>query len=286
MGKVRKKKIPLTSILPPTPSSSSRPESSRKVIRQFHVLLKQQAKLETMEHDPNTVQHLADIQAQMESLGGLEFYQRMSAIGQGNDRGGGSEKVAISWFKEVYHSNDASSQLMLKSGCLPVAMLEVGALKPDNYASCRSWIKNTPLDLHSRHPDILEQDFLLMDEPDNHERWDIISLSLVLNFVSNAKDRGRMLRLAWSFLRFGGYLFLALPLPCVTNSRYLSCETLSALMDAVQFSLVKERCKTGGKMIYHLYQKRSQTEGPVDTEPFTKKKVLRQGDRNNFCILL
>lgn len=70
-------------------------------------------------------------------------------------------------------------------------LLEVGALKPDNYASCSSWIEPTPLDLHSRHPSILEQDFLLMDEEEHREKWDIISLSLVLNFVPEAKDRGR-----------------------------------------------------------------------------------------------
>ena len=68
-------------------------------------------------------------------------------------------------------------------------MLEVGALKPDNYASC-AWMDVTPIDLHSRHPDITEQDFLKMDEDANRERWDLISLSLVVNFVPDIRDRG------------------------------------------------------------------------------------------------
>jgi 25S rRNA (adenine2142-N1)-methyltransferase len=67
------------------------------------------------------------------------------------------------------------------------------------------------------------------------------------------------------------------------NSRYLTCERLTALMDAVGFSLVKERWKAGGKMHYAFYQKRGT---PGSTAEFTKKTVLRQGDRNNFCILL
>lgn len=46
------------------------------------------------------------------------------------------------------------------------------------------------LDLHSRHRDILEQDFLLMDEAAHRDRWNVISLSLVVNFVPDAKDRG------------------------------------------------------------------------------------------------
>ena len=74
--------------------------------------------------------------------------------------------------------------------CYCNRLLEVGALLPDNYASCSSWIDNTPIDLRSRHPSIREQDFLLMDEEGNREKWDVISLSLVVNFVPEARDRG------------------------------------------------------------------------------------------------
>lgn len=34
-------------------------------------------------------------------MGGLEAYQAMSSIGQGEDRGGGSEKVFVAWLKEL-----------------------------------------------------------------------------------------------------------------------------------------------------------------------------------------
>lgn len=46
------------------------------------------------------------------------------------------------------------------------------------------------MDLRSRHPSILEQDFLLLNEDEHREKWNILSLSLVLNFVPEAKDRG------------------------------------------------------------------------------------------------
>ena len=72
-------------------------------------------------------------------------------------------------------------------------LLDVGAVKPDNYHSCASWIDVTPIDLHSRHPSILEQDFLRMDQESHREAWDIISLSLVLNFVPDGRDRGTLL---------------------------------------------------------------------------------------------
>jgi 25S rRNA (adenine2142-N1)-methyltransferase len=73
---------------------------------------------------------------------------------------------------------------------MTVRVLEVGALKPDNYATCTSWMDVTPIDLHSQHPDIQEQNFLLLDESEHWERWDLVSLSLVVNFVPEAKDRG------------------------------------------------------------------------------------------------
>ncbi len=69
-------------------------------------------------------------------------------------------------------------------------LLEVGALKPDNYKSCSSWIDWTPIDLHSRHPQIQEQDFLKMDLKEHRQKWNAISLSLVLNFVAVPNDRG------------------------------------------------------------------------------------------------
>lgn len=69
-------------------------------------------------------------------------------------------------------------------------LLEVGALKPDNFTSCTSWIENTPIDLRPQHPAIREQDFLLLDPVENERKWDAISLSLVLNFVPLAVDRG------------------------------------------------------------------------------------------------
>lgn len=71
-------------------------------------------------------------------------------------------------------------------------LLEVGAVRPDNYRGCASWMDVTAIDLHSRHPSILEQDFLLMDLSEHRETWDVVSLSLVLNFVPDGKDRGTL----------------------------------------------------------------------------------------------
>ena len=206
-------------------------------------------------------------------------------------------------------------------------LLEVGALKPDNFRSCASWIDVTPIDLRSQHPDIIEQDFLLLDPAENRCRWDMLSLSLVLNFVPNASDRGnkqpfmirghahinvfpggRMLQMAHDMLVDSGLLFLVvsrtlfmrmmvssfstytqLPLPCVENSRYLTFDHLDTLMRAIGFAQLRSEWRKNGKMAYWLYRKTESCDSsppPVSVEQLQKKVVLRQGNRNNFCILL
>ncbi|KIP04776.1 hypothetical protein PHLGIDRAFT_129275 [Phlebiopsis gigantea 11061_1 CR5-6] len=267
--------------------SSSKPSATRKVIRRFHVLNKRQIQLRKLlskrrdglsPEARQVKEELAAIEEEINQLGGLETYQKMSVIGQGSDRGGGSEKILIAWLSEFGYP-----------GCLgqeKMSVLEVGALKPDNFASCSSWMDVTCIDLHSRHPSIKEQDFLLLDEDENRGKWDLISLSLVVNFVPEPKDRGRMLRLAHSMLRPNQYLFLALPLPCIMNSRYCTAEHLEGLMANIFFKQVKSRWRIGGKMAYWLFQKTSPPPAS-DCSAFERKNVLRTGnDRNNFSILL
>ena len=73
-----------------------------------------------------------------------------------------------------------------------------------------------------------------MDRPlpkSMNEAFDILSLSLVLNFVPDPTQRGEMLKRVTQFLRpiaegqpgnaFLPVLFLVLPLPCVNNSNFL-----------------------------------------------------------------
>lgn len=90
----RRRKLPVTlTNTEKKNGSSSTPRASRTVIRKFHTLLKEQ---KCAQGDA-----LANINREIEALGGLERYQRMSCIGQGSDRGGGSEKVLIGWLKQM-----------------------------------------------------------------------------------------------------------------------------------------------------------------------------------------
>ncbi|CAE7087449.1 unnamed protein product [Rhizoctonia solani] len=290
MTRKRKLKAPLTqsgSSAKPR-LDSAKPKSTRTLIRRFHVLIKRRAALEKQKskpgrESPGSGKELDAIEAEIESMGGLEAYQNMSAIGQGKDRGGGSETVLIGWMKELgMHQSDGKTRL-----------LEVGALKHDNYRSCDPWVACSPIDLRSRHPEIKEQDFLKLDIRENEGKWDVVSLSLVVNFVPDAKDRGKMLRIAHDILRppnssaKGGMLFLVLPAPCVSNSRYMTPDHLVSICTRLGFTLIRDRCRSGGKVAYWLFV-RSDKQTDLETSTnLTKKTVLREGsDRNNFSILL
>jgi 25S rRNA (adenine2142-N1)-methyltransferase len=167
-------------------------------------------------------------------------------------------------------------------------LLDGGALRPDNYARWAAWIAATAMDLRARAPGIVEQDLLALDLMHHAARWDVLALSLVLNFVPAPPDRGRMLRVAHAALVPRGLLFVALPAPCVHNSRYLDDARLLALMRAVGFEQVAERCRPGGRMAYWLFRKTEPGLSEVKArERFGKKEVVRTGnDRNNFSILL
>lgn len=92
------------------------------------------------------------------------------------------------------------------------------------------------------------------------------------------------------------FVLIQLPLPCVANSRYLTFEHLTQLLRYLGFEQVKERWKEGGKMAYWLFRKVASQEDDhtikstsitgVDGRRFGKKVALREGKRNNFCILL
>lgn len=60
---------------------------------------------------------LDELDREVEELGGLAAYQRMSSIGQGEDRGGGSEKVFIGWLREMEMHKREGSTAKLRSVC-------------------------------------------------------------------------------------------------------------------------------------------------------------------------
>ncbi|KAI4151900.1 MAG: hypothetical protein LQ340_003220 [Diploschistes diacapsis] len=278
---------------------------TRTVIRSYHNLQKklQQAKV-TGDGDLT-----ASLQARIDKSGGLDAYQRASIQGQAADRGGDSSRVLIEWLKDAKSQNLTAGSFTETSpnppGSTPtLRLLEVGALRPDNACSRSGMFQITRIDLHSQHPSIEEQDFMARPVPkDRAERatqgFDVVSLSLVVNYVGDAVGRGLMLKRVSSFLREPGTvaigrageqlnrwfpgLFLVLPAPCVTNSRYLNEEKLENIMGSLGFDLLVS--KIGNKLVYHYFRfdcKRRDAAGCR----FGKSELRKGGTRNNFAVVL
>lgn len=75
--------------------STHRTLSGHDLIRRFHVLLKRRARV--VAGSSSTSHEVTDIENEINMLGGLETYQRISAQGQSDERGGGSHKLFIEW---------------------------------------------------------------------------------------------------------------------------------------------------------------------------------------------
>lgn len=232
------------------------------------------------------------LQSEIEASGGLDKYQQASIQGQAAVRGGDSSKVLMEWLQKAYLGNEAHIP-----GHEKLRMLEVGSLRIDNACARSGWFKMERIDLHSQHPLIKEEDFMHRPVPTTQkiadEGFDVVSLSLVVNFVADAAGRGKMLERVSSFFRkinpekreqtqILPALFLVLPAPCVTNSRYLDEERLEEIMKSLGYA--SARRKTSAKLVYYLW---TYDRGDQSPQRSFKKEEIRPGaSRNNFSITL
>ena len=286
---VRKRKRPqLLSTSRPAivkPAASLSSQKTRSLVRTHHTLQKQ-LRVATIKNDQQAVQ---EISTRIEAAGGLNKYQEASVRGQCADRGGDSSKVLVEWLKDFIGVRNP--EIIVEK---PLRMLEVGALSINNAYARSGLFEVERVDLHSRHPLIKEEDFMHKVEPEieklDAEGFDVVSLSLVVNFVPDAAGRGEMIRRVSSFLRrrqrntnaMTPSLFLVLPAPCVTNSRYLDEKRLEEIMKSLGYS--KVRRKMSSKLVYYLW--RYQGCGTKVQKPFKKEEIKAGASRNNFTIVL
>lgn len=261
------------------------PKHTKRIIRRHHNLLKQKTRLEAeieqsgSSSDSVKQRELERIAEEIEENGGIEKYQQASIAGQDPTRGGDSSKILVEWLKEEQSMNRKNLRL-----------LEVGCLSPNNVVSkCGVFSEIDRIDLNSQHPLITQQDFLTMPVPElEKDKYDVISLSLVVNYVSDKNDRGRMLKLTTEFLstrlkdsQFYPSLFLVLPAPCITNSRYFTEKQLNLIMNSLGYELVRR--KETPRIIYWLWK----FTGRKQPNRKFKKQILNDGKtRNNFSITL
>lgn len=282
MAPSRKPQASLKSGRPPTarrtPASISS-KATQKLIIAYHALQKDLARAKASNDDDK----VAALQAQIDALGGIEAYQRASIQGQSSSRGGDSSLVLMVWLRPHVSA--------LRALSTPFRMLEVGALSTKNACSTSKLFDIARIDLNAQGPGITQQDFMERPLPTSEEeKFDMISLSLVLNFVPDTKGRGEMLRRTTQFLRhdqaapmqaLAATMFLVLPAPCVDNARYCNEERLTRIMNSLGYNLLQK--KQTAKLVYYLWQWR---EDAVVEETFTKQLLRDKGGMNNFCIEL
>ncbi|CAJ2506995.1 Uu.00g081810.m01.CDS01 [Anthostomella pinea] len=263
------------------PKSISR-KNTKALINSLHLLEKKKAQAKAK--GDKAAEAAAD--GEIAALGGIEKYQQASLQGQRNDRGGDSSRVLMEWLKPILSTSGLPAAGSLR-------MLEVGALSTTNICSQSGFFDMERIDLNSQSQGILQQDFMQRQLPTNDaERFDIISLSLVLNFVPDAQVRGNMLLRTLEFLKepvkdsatalrdFFPSLFFVLPKPCVSNSRYMTEEHLESIMNSLGYT--KAQSKMTQRVVYYLWTK----SRPLTQTTFKKAELLAGPSRNNFSIVL
>ncbi|ORY03630.1 hypothetical protein K493DRAFT_276443 [Basidiobolus meristosporus CBS 931.73] len=270
MPRATKRKKPVTfedtSLLKAKPAAFKK--KTAQIIRRYHVLNKEVEKTS----DPDKISELKN---EMEKLGGLELYQRASVLGASKTRGGDTSKWLVQELAKIGIPDEVKTNITL---------LDIGALSSENYKKQSAWIKTTSIDLNPRDSNIIKQDFLEMEAPNkDSNRFNIVCLSLVVNFVGDPLKRGIMIAKTRDFLLPSGYLFFVVPLPCVTNSRYLNHEYLQEFMANLGFQQVS--CHFAKKLAYYLFR----LGKPAKTiqEKFHRKNLVNDGPgRNNFSMTL
>ncbi|KAJ2162267.1 25S rRNA (adenine2142-N1)-methyltransferase [Coemansia sp. RSA 552] len=275
---------------------------TRRRINHFHTLIKEYSKLGARRSQLADLKDIAETEAQIQQIaeemarmGGLDWYQKASLLGQSKRRGGDTSRWLVPKLRDLGLHQRKDGKLRL---------LDVGALSCLNYAQERAWIDVVPIDLNSQEPGIRQLDFLDIeigpeppvagagpDDEDSassskfHTPFDVVCLSLVVNFIGDPAKRGDMLRQGSRILASGGYLFLVLPRSCVDNSRYMDDDRLLAIMQSLGFTQVASHHTA--KLAHYLYRLDSAPPtGDSDEQCFKKKMLHSAPGRNNFSIVV
>jgi 25S rRNA (adenine2142-N1)-methyltransferase len=266
------------------PQATLSKKKTQKLIRSHHDMNKQLATAKAKGDEAKA----GELKKRIDEAGGLKTYQLASIQGQSKDRGGDTSIVLVDWMKDC--------KKPMKSSKIKLRMLEVGALSMDNACAGSRMFDIQRIDLNSQAAGILHQDFMERKLPQyEKEQFDVISLSLVLNFVPTTEARGEMLKRTCKFLDQRAprsmpedlqdsfpVLFLVLPASCVVNSRYLNDELLTVMMDTLGYVCLRR--KQTDKLVYYLWLLRDKPA--PDKQIFPKKEIRPGGDRNNFAIVL
>jgi len=232
----------------------------------------------------------------MEALGGLPAYQ--SASLRGEAKGGFN---ASTWVLAFLVANAPSLALPPVTRLLDVgAIVEHYRSKDPRTEGLPTKLEVTSIDVNPLSPDVVKADFFdfatsILEGyspsggPPLPRAFDVIVLSLVVNFIGDPWKRGLMLSLASRLLTPGGLLFLVLPSACVLNSRFVNQPLLTRISGALGLSAAP--VPTAVRVTASLWMSVYVRVGVPDDPPpptLRKRNEIRVGPGkfNNFAILL
>ena len=149
----------------------------------------------------------------------------------------------------------------MRAGYARLKVLDVGAIAGTSYAKWQSWIDATYIDLNPQAAHVHQSDFLSWPIG---EKYSVVGLSLVINFVGDLGQRGAhlltgaMLFHAHNYLAPLGYVYPVLRLACVSNSRYLTRAHLREIVDSAGYDVVRQ--EDSRKLTRWLLRHKSATE--------------------------
>ncbi|EDO19274.1 hypothetical protein Kpol_1036p16 [Vanderwaltozyma polyspora DSM 70294] len=271
-----------------TPFQIKNYEKGEKLDSKNEEIEKMMLRSQTIKSRDEQMLVLGYIMNEIHERGGLKDYQLASRVGQDNNRGGDSSKKLIEWLKEIDVPMDRT-----------MTALEIGSLSSKNYISTCGIFRNVVrIDLENNGDEtgVEKQDFMERPVPSKEEdKFNLISCSLVLNFVPTPSQRGDMCVRFQDFLKKdkinngkGSFIFIVLPLPCINNSRYMNKDNFIKLMNHLGYNILKEY--EAKKIIYFLFEMKNQgtkyRNNHENNEFDHKIKLYDKPGMNNFTILL
>lgn len=286
-------------LLPPNPANLSRAET----ISRYHTLKKQLALVDKSPLLPNEASREARrhlLRAQLKLIG-IEKYQTASREGEAIGGGFDSSQWVIHILLQGEHELFARNR--------PLIILDVGAIAhrfPEQLdvgsndkgsaeiAGCAAVpLHVTSIDLNPEDSEagkrVIRVDFFEFAKAGlrgGGGQYDMVCLSLCVNFEGSAPRRGLMMHLAARLLNKGGLLFVVLPRACVENSRYFDEVLFRKIVSATGMDVVT--LKYSRKLMQSVLKRvgDEQVNGNC-WKLLSKKKLVREGkNRNNFTICL
>ncbi|XP_078368811.1 uncharacterized protein LOC144652610 [Oculina patagonica] len=248
----------------------------RKIITEYHTLNKRidSVRRNPSIHKEDKASQIATLEAKKEKIGGINAYQKASRLGEARHGSFNSAKWVLKQMRAFNVRELKASRT--KVGDEKLRLLDVGALD-NNYKKYSKWIQCTPIDLNPQSNEVIKADFLKLD---GKEIYDVVVMSLVINFEGDIRKRGDMLRKCRELVVDQGYLFIVLPLPCLNNSRYLNEELLISMLGSLGFDICTRH--SSKKLSFFMFRKTHQ----VQVKSFLKKVLRKGGNHNNFAIVL